>query len=157
MAKILVLYASKTGNVKKMAQTIAEGVTAAGCQADVLDIKEAEPAQILDYQGLIIGSPVYYSMPTAAIKQFFDDSVALHGKLSGRVGAAFSSSANVGGGNETTCVALLQMMLVHGMVVVGSTEGDHFGPVSVGTPDVRVNRQCQALGEKVGKLVLKLG
>ncbi len=156
MAKILVLYASKTGNTGKMAQAVTEGVTESGCQADLLNIKEAEPTRLLDYQGLIVGSPVYYGMPTAPIKQFFDESVVLHGKLSGRVGAAFSSSANVGGGNETTCLAILQMMLVHGMVVVGSAEGDHYGPVSVGTPDTRVIRQCRTLGGKVAELVLKL-
>ena len=80
----------------------------------------------------------------------------LHGRLDGKVGAAFSSSANIGGGNETVIISLVEAFLVHGMVVQGIPKGDHYGPVSIGAPDDRVAKQCKALGERVARLAAKL-
>jgi NAD(P)H dehydrogenase (quinone) len=85
-----------------------------------------------------------------------DESVEFHGSLEGKVGGAFSSSANIGGGNETTIMAIIQTMLIHGMIVKGTSKGDHYGPVSIGKPDARVERQCRQYGKMIAKLVKKL-
>jgi len=79
-----------------------------------------------------------------------------HGSLSGKVGGAFSSAANIGGGNETTILSILQAMLIHGMIVPGTADGDHYGPVSIGAPDERASKQCRALGERIAELAEKL-
>ncbi len=92
----------------------------------------------------------------AQIKKLFDDSVEFHGKLEGKVGAAFASSSNVGGGNETTILNIINAMFVHGMIVQGDFMGDHFGPVSIGVPEYRVLKHCERLGERTAKLVLRL-
>jgi NAD(P)H dehydrogenase (quinone) len=83
----------------------------------------------------------------------FDESVRFHGELEGRVGGAFTSSANPGGGNETTILEILHAMLVHGMVVQGTHSGDHYGPVAVGAPDERALKGCKALGRRMARLV----
>jgi len=157
MARILVTYYTKSGNTKTMAEAVLAGIAGSGATGDIAPAERLEAAELLDYDGFLVGSPVYYGLPAAPIKALFDASVVLHGRLAGRVGAAFASSANIGGGNETTCLAILQMMLVHGMVVVGSAEGDHYGPVSIGAPDARALAQCKVLGERVGKLACRLG
>jgi NAD(P)H dehydrogenase (quinone) len=90
------------------------------------------------------------------MKDFFDATVAHHGKLSGKVGAAFSSSMNVGGGNETTVLDILHVMLIHGMIIQGTDEGDHYGPVAVDAPDERVKPQCEALGKRIASLTARL-
>jgi NAD(P)H dehydrogenase (quinone) len=78
--------------------------------------------------------------------------VKYHGQLEGKVGAAFSSAANIGGGNETTILAILHSMLIHGMILRGNSKGDHYGPVSINAPDSRVERQCRELGRRVAEL-----
>ena len=97
-----------------------------------------------------------YGGMAGRLKDFFDSSVVHHGKLSGKVGGAFTSSANIGGGNETTVLNILQAMLIHGMIVQGTAEGDHYGPVSIDAPDDRAKAQCEALGRRVASLAIKL-
>jgi len=154
--KILIIYYSQTGNTKKMAQIVADGVKAEGVDVDVKDVKGVKAKELLKVDGIIIGSPTYYGSMAYQIKQLLDESVEFHGDLAGKVGAAFSSSANIGGGNETTILDIINAMLIHGMIVQGDSSGDHYGPVAIGAPDARATKQCKRLGQKVAKLVKKL-
>jgi NAD(P)H dehydrogenase (quinone) len=104
---------------------------------DVKKVQEVDPQQALDYQGIIMGSPVYYGTMSAECKKFIDESVKFHGKFKGKVGGAFASSANIGGGNETTIMDILKAWLIHGMIVAGDHQGDHYGSVAIGAPDQR--------------------
>lgn len=155
MAKILVIYYSRTGNTKKMAELVVEGIKKEGLEAVIKDVKDVKTEELLQFEGLVIGSPTYYGTMAAEIKKLLDDSVKFHGKLDGKVAAAFSSSANIGGGNETTVLDILNALLIHGMIIQGDPQGDHYGPVSIGAPDARVTRQCQRLGSRVAKLAKK--
>ena len=139
-----------------MARLVEEGVKGAGAEATVKAVSDATLDDLTSADGIIIGSPTYYGLPAAEIIKFIDESVKLHGRLEGKVGGAFSSSANIGGGNETVIMSILQTMLVHGMVVQGIPKGDHYGPVSIGAPDERASKQCRVLGERVAKLSNKL-
>ncbi len=156
MAKVLIIYYSKSGNTEKMAQAVAKGVEKEKVEVEVKEISQANCEDLLNAQGIIIGSPTYYGLPAAPLKELLDESVKYHGKLIGKVGGAFTSSANIGGGNETTVMAILQMFLIHGMIVQGSSGGDHYGPVAIGAPDARALGQCEALGKRVASLVKKL-
>jgi NAD(P)H dehydrogenase (quinone) len=122
-------------------------------------LKEAENTraeELLEYDAIILGSPVYYGSMAAEMKKLLDDSVEFHGRMEGKVGAAFASSANIGGGNETTVLNMLNALLIHGMVVQGNPAGDHYGPVSIGAPDARVEKQCRELGRRTVQLAEKL-
>lgn len=156
MAKILVIYYSRSGNTKKMAELIVDGIKKEGLEVALKDVKDVVVDELLNYAGIVIGSPTYYGTMSAEIKKLLDDSVKFHGKLDGKVGAAFSSSANVGGGNETTILDILNALLIHGMVIQGDPRGDHYGPVSIGAPDERASKQCIKLGERVAKLVKRI-
>ena len=156
MPKILIAYYSRTGNTEKMARLIEEGVKAEKVDVAVKKIPGVAADELRGYDGVIIGSPTYYGSMAAEIKELLDKSVKFHGALTGKVGAAFSSAANIGGGNETTILDILNAFLIHGMVIQGDSKGDHYGPVSIGAPDARVEKQCKALGSKVAKLVKKL-
>lgn len=157
MSDVLIIYYSRSGNTEKMAELIARGITEEGVNVDIKSVKNVEVRDLLDYKAIIVGSPTYYGMPSAEIVTLFDESVGLHGRLEGKIGAAFASSGNIGGGNETTCMSIVQMMLVHGMIVVGSAQGDHYGPVSIGEPDTRVENVCRHHGQLVAKAVKRLG
>jgi len=157
MAKILVAYYSLSGHTKKMAELIVEGIKKENTvEAALKNVEELKVDELLDYQGIIIGSPVYYGSMAAPIKKLFDDSVKFHTKLDGRIGGAFSSSANIGGGNETTILDILNAMLIHGMIIQGDPRGDHYGPVAIGAPDERSQKQCLRYGQRIAQLVKKL-
>jgi len=102
MAKVLVIYYSRSGNTKRLAESVLEGIKKEAVEAVIKDVRDVDVDELLKYDGIVIGSPTYYGTMSAEIKRLLDDSVKFHGKLDGKVGAAFSSSANIGGGNETT-------------------------------------------------------
>jgi NAD(P)H dehydrogenase (quinone) len=156
MQKALVLYYSRSGNTKKMAELIREGIEKEGIEASIKDVKDTKADELLKYDAIAIGSPTYYGTMSAEIKQLLDDSVKFHGKLDGKIGAAFASSANVGGGNETTILDILNAMLIHGMIIHGDPQGDHYGPVAIGSPDARASKECLRMGSRLAKLLKKL-
>jgi NAD(P)H dehydrogenase (quinone) len=156
MAKAIVVYYSRSGNTKQMAETIAEGMNGAGLAAECKSVEKVKADDLLAYDAIAIGSPTYYGHMAGPIKQLIDDTVAFHGKLDDKVGAAFSSAANIGGGNETTILGIIDAMLISGMIVQGDPKGDHYGPVSIGKPDDRVKRQCLRRGQRIAELTRKL-
>jgi NAD(P)H dehydrogenase (quinone) len=156
MAKGLVVYYSRSGHTKEMAEIIAKSMNDAGLSTDCKSVEKVKPGDLLEYDAIVVGSPTYYGHMAGPLKQLFDDTVRFHGQLDGKVGAAFSSAANIGGGNETTIMGILQAMLIAGMVVHGDPKGDHYGPVSINKPDDRVRRQCQRRGQRIAELAKKL-
>ena len=114
MAKGIVVYYSRSGNTKQMAEIIAEAMNAAGLPTDCKSVDKVKAEQLLDYDAIVVGSPTYYGHMAGPIKRLFDDCVGFHGKLDGKLGAAFSSAANIGGGNETTIMGIIEAMLISG-------------------------------------------
>ncbi len=156
MAKGIVVYYSRTGNTKEMAQIIAKAMNEADVPTECKSVSDVKAGNVFSYDAIVIGSPTYYGQMAAPIKQLIDDLVGRHGQLDGKVGAAFTSAANIGGGNETTIMGLIEAMLISGMVVQGDPKGDHYGPVSIGKPDQRVEQQCRRRGQRIAELTKKL-
>ncbi len=153
---VLIIFDSSTGNTEKMAHAVEEGVKKAGVQTQLRHVDKASVDEMPNYQGIILGSPVYYGLPSWKIKKYIDESVKFHGKLDGMVGGAFASAGGTHTGAETTIIAINEMLLVHGMVIQGSSAGSHYGAASVGSPNDASLEACRKLGERVGKLVNKL-
>ena len=153
---VLIIFDSSTGNTEKMAHAVEEGVKKAGVQTQLRHVDKASVDEMPNYQGIILGSPVYYGLPSWKIKKYIDESVKFHGKLDGKVGGAFASAGGTHTGAETTIIAINEMLLVHGMVIQGSSAGSHYGAASVGSPNEASLEACRKLGERVGKLVNKL-
>ena len=156
MAKGLVIYYSRSGNTKKMAELIAESMSKADLPTECKSVENVQAQELLGYDAIVIGSPTYYGHMASEIKRLIDQTVKSHGRLDGKVGGAFSSAANIGGGNETAIMGMIEAMLIAGMVVQGDPQGDHYGPVSIGKPDERVTKQCQRRGRRIAKLTKKL-
>lgn len=156
MAGILIVYHTRSGNTEKMAELIRQGIAETGVAVEMKKIQDTSPENLLEYEGLLFGCPTYYGGMPGVIKELLDDSVKYHGRLAGKVGGGFTSSANVGGGNETTILSVLHALLIHGMVIQGDTTGDHYGPVSIGTPDDRARKECARFGRRFGELVKRL-
>jgi len=152
----LILYYSKSGNTEEMAKAIEEGARSEGVKAVRKKVRSATLHDLLTADGIIVGSPTYYGTMAAEMKTFIDKSVKYHGKLEGKVGAAFSSCGGLGGGVETTVLDLTKALLIHGMVVQGDPWGSHYGTVSIGRPNAAAKKECKKLGEKVARLVKRL-
>ncbi|MCA1956431.1 NAD(P)H:quinone oxidoreductase, partial [Zymomonas sp.] len=124
MPKILVLYYSTYGHVESMAYAVAEGARAAGVEADVKRVPElvpeesakknhfkidqkapiAEPKDLLEYDGIIVGAPTRFGRLPSQMANFWDRTGGIwaQGALIGKVGAVFTSTATQHGGQETT-------------------------------------------------------
>ena len=139
-----------------MAEAAARGAEEAGAAVTLKAAATVTPDDLLAHDGIMVGSPTYYGGMAWEVKKMFDDSVKVHRKLEGKVGAAFSTSANIGGGNETTNLAIIQAMLIHGMIVPGIPLGDHYGPVGINAPDDRALTQARHLGKRVAVLAQQL-
>lgn len=154
--KMIVVYDSRSGNTEAMAYAVAEGVESEGVEVEVKKVDEASVDELPEVDGIILGSPVYYGLPSAKIKEFIDASVKYHGKLDGKVGGAFASSGGTHTGAETTIIALTEALLVHGMVTQGTSGTNHYGAASVGAPDEDDSNNCRKMGVRLAKLVKKL-
>ncbi|MCX7918400.1 MAG: NAD(P)H-dependent oxidoreductase [bacterium] len=156
MPKVLIIYYSRSGNTEKLAKYIEDGIKSEGVEVICKKVQDVSVKELLDYEGIVIGSPVYYGTMAAEIKKLLDDSVQFHGKLDGKVGAAFSTSANIAGGNETTILDILAAMLIHGMIIQGDPKGDHYGSVAIGKPDDRAKDNAIRQGKRIAKLVKRI-
>ena len=156
MAKGIVVYYSRSGNTKEMAEIIAKAMNDTGLKTECKSVEKVRADDLLRYDAIFIGSPTYYGHMASPIKALIDDLVGRHGQLNGKIGGAFSSAANIGGGNETTIMGIIESMLIAGMIVQGDPQGDHYGPVSIGKPDERVRQQCARRGQRIAELTQKL-
>lgn len=125
MTKVVIVYATDYGNTKKMAESIAAGVsTVSGAQAVLKTAEEATAEDLLDSDGIIIGSPVHMGSPDWRIKKFIDTICSrlwMKDKLVGKVAGVFACGGgfgNAGGGCEVTLIALLNNIAELGMIIV---------------------------------------
>ena len=156
MAKGIVIYYSRSGNTKEMAEIIAKSMNESGLPTECKSVDKVKADDLLGYEAVVIGSPTYYGHMAGPIKQLFDDLVSSHGKLDGKVAGAFTSSANIAGGNETTILSIIEAMLISGMVLQGDPKGDHYGPVSIGKPDERAKNNCERFALRIVNLTKKV-
>ena len=141
MTKVLILYYSSYGHIEAMAGAVAEGVREAGAEAVIKRVPELvpdavaqqahfklnQPAPIAtvdelpDYDAIIVGTPTRFGNMAAQMKNFLDQTGPLwfQGKLIGKVGSVFASTASQHGGQESTILATHTVLLHHGMVIVG--------------------------------------
>jgi NAD(P)H dehydrogenase (quinone) len=151
--KILISYFSVTGNTKKMAEIIADNIDTNFYDVILKNCLETTKDDMINVDCILIGTPTYYGLPAKEIIQLITERVRPHGLLEGKIGGAFSSSGNIAGGNETAILAILKAMLVHGMIIQGVTKGDHYGPVSINTPDDRAKKYCEDFAKRTEKLL----
>ena len=156
MAKGIVVYYSRSGNTQEMAEIIAQAMNDAGLSTVYKTVDQVAADDLPEYDAIVLGSPCYYGQMAGSLKHLIDELVGRHGQLNGKVGAAFSSSANSGGGSETTILGILEAMLIAGMVVQGDPQGAHYGPLSIGRPDDKIKQQCIRRGQRVAELTKRL-
>jgi NAD(P)H dehydrogenase (quinone) len=140
-----------------MALAVAEGAKQVdGVDVNVKKVDQTSLEDLLSADGIIMGSPTYYGQMSAKLKALFDESEKIHGKLEGKVGAAFTSSGGTASGAETTLLSILQAMLIHGMIIQGRPNNKHYGAAAVESPNEEELDLCRELGKRTASLVVKL-
>jgi len=157
--QILVLYYSRGGNTKKLAEAIARGVNKVeGVKAVLKRTDEVTKEDFLNSDGVIAGSPVHFGVMAAELKKVFDDFVGIRKQMEGKVGAAFATSGHHTGGKETTMMSIIQCLLIYGMIIVGDpmSASGHYGVACVGSPDKEAEDNGEKLGQRVAEVAKKL-
>jgi len=99
MGKILIVYATRTGETRTIADLIAEGVRMAGHQADVVDVKSIKSeSDLAGYDGYVFGSATYHGEMLPAMKTFLF--MSEKAQLEGKIGGAFGSFGWSGEAND---------------------------------------------------------
>ena len=139
MKKILIVYYTKNGSTKKMAEKISMGVKMINGVEPLLrtlpDIENFNKEQISNddnilfatnedlnnCDGLIIGSPTHFGNMAAPLKLFLDKTTNewFNNALSGKPAGAFTSTSSMHGGQETTLITMMIPLLHHGMIISG--------------------------------------
>ena len=157
--QILILYFSKGGNTKKLAEKIYQGVEQVSeVKALLRNVSEVTKEDFLNSHGVIAGSPVYFGLMAAELKKIFDDFIGIRKKMEGKVGAAFATSGDSSGGKETTMMSIIQSLLIYGMIIVGDpmSATGHYGVACVGAPDKQAGENAIKLGKRVAEIAKKL-
>ncbi len=138
---LLVLYYSRHGATRKMAELIAQGIESVpNCNARLRTVPavstvnhatEAELAlsgapyvELADLQecaGLALGSPTRFGNMAAALKYFLDGTAAdwVSGSLAGKPACVFTSTGSMHGGQESTLLSMMLPLMHHGMLLLG--------------------------------------
>ena len=134
--KLSVLCHSVTGNTKRMANVIAEGIqTVEGAESRVFPIEEIDETWVKESKCVIVGTPIYYASVSGAIKNFLERPCRKY-DLAGKMGGAFATAKYIHGGGELGIRLILDHMLCHGMLTYsgGVSYGNpviHLGPVAL--------------------------
>ena len=146
MPKVLVLYYSSYGHIEQMADAVAEGARSAGAEVDIRRVAETAPPEVVaaahfktdtahqvlsdpnelaNYDAIIVGSPTRFGRMASQMAAFWDTAggVWFQGKLNGKVGGAFTSTAGQHGGQETTLFSIITNLLHFGLTIVGLDYG----------------------------------
>jgi len=158
MVNILVLYYSRDGATKAMAQQIARGIESINdteallrtvpnissvCEQTADEIPTSGSLYVtLDdlksCDGLALGSPTHFGNMAAPLKYFIDNTTEawFSGSLSDKPAAVFTSTGSMHGGQESTLLSMMLPLLHHGMILLGipSSEDALRETKSGGTP-----------------------
>jgi len=156
--QILVMYYSRTGHTKKLAEEIAKGVQEVqGVKCVLKQVSEVKKEDFVTSDGIIAGSPVYFGTMAAELKEVFDKYVGIRRKMEDKIGAAFATSADPSGGKETTIFSIIQALLIYGMIIAGDPldATGHYGIACTGAPDKKTAANAAKLGRRVAMLAKK--
>ena len=146
MTSILIIYYSRNGSTKKMARLISRGIeTIEGVESKIrtVDSKNdddtlVDKSDLVNCDGLIVGSPTHFGNMAAPMKEFIDSTTEewFNGTLISKPAGVFTSTSSMNGGQETTLMSMMMPLIHHGMIIVGVpySEKKLSSTLSGGTP-----------------------
>jgi len=169
-ADVLIAYYTLSGTTQSLAQIVARGANEVkGVNVLLKPIGDVTIDDLLEAEGIILGSPTYYGNMAGPMKSFIDSLGLEHGSpfLAGKIGGAFATGGGSGGGKEHVIVSLLLAMINTGMMVAGPAYGNGqsgyalpgAGAVDPGTPDTFTETETEdarRLGRRIAEIALTL-
>lgn len=164
MSYILIAYYSSSGHVEKMAQHIVRGIVSEGEEFQIRKIKPLrdevgeelylEPDDLNAAKAVVIGSPTRFGQSAAAVGHFWDQTTGLwlEKRLSGKLGAVFTSSENSACG-QSTLFSLMLPMLHHGMMIMGMPTGSPYGMHATEDTQIDLAQEAYEFGKKIASTV----
>lgn len=156
--EILVLYYSRYGATRRLADAVCDGIQlVSGCNARLRTVPPvsavceatepaiptegppyAEPKDLDECDGLVLGSPTRFGNMAAPMKYFIDQTLGqwLSGAMIGKPAGVFTSTGSLHGGQEATLLSMMLPLMHHGMIIVGIpySESDLLTTTTGGTP-----------------------
>ena len=135
--KLSIIYYSKTGKTREMAEEAARGMRShEGIEVGIFDVDHVDRDFLDESKAVVFGTPTYLANTTWQLKKWFDEIPVNKIDLGGKLGAAFATANFVQGGGDTAILTLINHMLVAGMLVYssGGSQGMpfiHLGAVAV--------------------------
>jgi len=149
--KILILYYSGSGNTQRMAKAIAEAMRSSAMNVTVENVGKFDTSLLPNYDGIVLGSPTYFSNMAWQVKKMIDESIVHYGggKLKGKVAGIFTSAGTMRDGRD--CLKMLETALGyhHGMKLVEGILGVD------GESEKEVEKRCQEYGKELVKEIGK--
>jgi NAD(P)H dehydrogenase (quinone) len=192
MTEVLVLYYSRSGATAELARQVVRGVeSVAGVIARLRTVPPVSPAtdatepavpmsgppyatlaDLVECDGLALGSPTRFGNMAAPLKHFLDSTAALwhNGALDRKPAAVFTSASSLHGGQESTLLTMMVPLLHHGMYLVGlpyttgaldrtRSGGSPYGASHVATPGsatARLTEDEKELAQLLGRRLAEL-
>jgi NAD(P)H dehydrogenase (quinone) len=149
--KVLIVYHSEKRHTMFMAMNLEHRLEINGIDVDLKQIEKCDPVTMKDYDGIIIGSPTYFSNMSWQVKKFIDDSASIREDnfpLEGKIGGAFTSSWSRKDGEDCLKMIEVAMGLHHKMKIVPG--------IVVEDNDLEDNvaRVCHEYGEQIAREIL---
>lgn len=159
--KLSVLYYSRSGNTRQMAEVIAAGMsTVSGAEVQMfpLDAIDADFVQASDC--VVLGTPAYLACMAGAVKTWLDTESSKY-NLSGKLGGAFATADYVHGGGDMAIQGILTHFMVRGMLIYsgGSAQGKpyiHLGPVAISDDLKKYESTFHAYGARMARKTAEL-
>jgi multimeric flavodoxin WrbA len=148
----LIVFYSRSGHVKRLAEAIADGARTEGVKVLLKTPDDCPPQLLLEADGLAFGSPSYCSTIAWPLKRFIDEAMSpLHKnyQLRGKLGFAFCS-ANWWPDVHRCLVALMWFLQNHRMVIT-----DTIGFTDESSEDV-ISQDCIAFGRKAAQAIIEM-
>lgn len=158
--KVAIIYYSKTGKTKEMAEVVAKGAnTIIGIEAKIFDVDSIDEGFLEESKAIIFGTPTYYASTCWQLKKWFDESHSYN--LEGKLGAVFATANYAQGGADAAIMALVNHLMVKGMLVYsgGSALGQpyiHLGAVAIKENFEVSKDQFEIFGKRIAKKVVTL-
>ena len=159
--KISIIYHSDSDdkNTEKMAFYIGKGCSMNGINVKIMSLDNYDKEFMCESKAVVIGSPNWDGTCCWQVKRFLD--TELKGNVAGKIGSAFISQNQSGGGGSFAVMSIIAAELIHGMMIYsgGMTCGrpfTHFGSISTKAPIDNDKDACLKLGENIANKVLEL-
>jgi NAD(P)H dehydrogenase (quinone) len=149
--RLLIAYYTGGGNTERMAEEIGKGAEGKGINVEIEGIESCSLEDLADADGIVVGSPTYFSNVAWQVKKLIDESITLYRKdheLEDKVGGCFTSSGTRRDGKD--CIKMLELAFGfhHRMKVVP-------GIIRVsGDGEAEVSEMCQKYGAKIARKIL---